>query len=213
MKKTTTASYLAEFDVREKSPVIIGIVLAWLGLNLAFTFLVNLPRAREQGRLQEESVRLSDLVTRRQKEVETLKTERDRVMAGSTDLQKFYQDVLATKAERMIAFQREIRAIAERFKIDVKSINYAAEAAPTKDKIARFGAAMPLTGSYESLREFIETIEKSEQFIIINSIELSSSKEGGVILGLSIAVSTYFLDPEMPDDTAKSTRGRNRRKA
>jgi len=206
-------SLLGEFDVREKSPIIIGVILAWLGLNLAFTFLVNLPRAREQERLQEESSRMSDLLTTRHKEIEHLRVERDRVVAGSTDLHKFYQDILATKADRMIAFQKEIRDIAQRFNIDLKSINYAAEAAPTKDKIARFGAAMPLTGSYESLRDFIETIEKSEQFIIINSIELSNSKEGGVILGLSIAVSTYFLDPEMPDQTGEAVRGRPRRKA
>jgi len=204
---------LAEFDVREKSPILIGITLAWLALNLAFTFLVNVPRAAESARLEEEAARLSNQVTSRQKEIERLRGERTRVVGGSDELQRFYQDVLSTKAERMIAFQKEIRGIAQKFRIDLKSINYAAEAAPTKDKIARFGAAMPLTGSYEGLREFIETIEKSDQFIIINSIELSNSKEGGVILGLSIGLSTYFLAPEMPDreQPAAPARGRARR--
>ena len=154
---------------------------------------------------------MAELITTRQKDIERLRVERTRVVDGSGKLQDFYTDVLATKGERMIAFQKEIRDIAGKFHIDLKSINYAAEAAPTKDKIARFGAAMPLTGSYEGLREFIETIEKSEQFIIINSVELSNSKEGGVILGLSIALSTYFLDPELPDkDAAASGRGRRR---
>jgi Tfp pilus assembly protein PilO len=204
---------MAEFDVREKSPIIIGIILAWLGLNLAFTFVINVPRAREAAMLEEEAARLSGLVTSRQKEIERLRGERDRVVGGSDQLQTFYQDVLSTKGERMIAFQREIRDIAQKFRIDLKSINYAAEAAPTKDKIARFAAAMPLTGSYEGLREFIETIEKSSQFIIINSVELSNSKEGGVILGLSISLSTYFLDPELPDRDQQGTpaRGRARR--
>ena len=201
---------LAEFDVREKTPLILGIILAWLGLNLAFTFLVNLPRASEASRLTEESARMADLITTRQKDIERLKVERTRVVDGSSKLQDFYKVVLATKGERMIAFQKEIRDIAGKFRIDLKSINYAAEAAPTKDKIARFGAAMPLTGSYEGLREFIETIEKSDQFIIINSVELSNSKEGGVILGLSIALSTYFLDPELPDKDAATGRGRRR---
>ncbi len=201
---------LAEFDVREKTPLILGIILAWLGLNLAFTFLVNLPRSGEASRLTEESARMAELITTRQKDIERLRVERTRVVDGSGKLQDFYTDVLATKGERMIAFQKEIRDIAGKFHIDLKSINYAAEAAPTKDKIARFGAAMPLTGSYEGLREFIETIEKSEQFIIINSVELSNSKEGGVILGLSIALSTYFLDPELPDNATPSGRGRRR---
>ena len=201
---------LAEFDVREKTPLILGVILAWLGLNLAFTFLVNLPRSGEASRLTEESARMAELITTRQKDIERLRVERTRVVDGSGKLQDFYTDVLATKGERMIAFQKEIRDIAGKFHIDLKSINYAAEAAPTKDKIARFGAAMPLTGSYEGLREFIETIEKSEQFIIINSVELSNSKEGGVILGLSIALSTYFLDPELPDNATPSGRGRRR---
>ncbi|HKY31442.1 MAG TPA: type 4a pilus biogenesis protein PilO [Candidatus Polarisedimenticolia bacterium] len=197
------------FDVREKSPFIAALILAWLGLNLAFAFVVNVPRASEAVSLAERRDELDVQLAARERDMTKLRDHHGRVQKGSEELQRFYESVLSSKAERMISFQKEIRDIAKQFRIDLKSIAYSTEPAPTKDKIARFSAQMPLTGSYESLREFIETIEKSHQFIIINSIALSNSKEGGVILGLGIQLSTYFLDPEMPDkDEAAAGAGR-----
>ena len=65
--------------------------------------------------------------------------------------------------------------------------------------MTRFGATMPLTGSYESLRQFMDTIERSENFIVIESIQIANSKEGGIILSLLIQLSTYFIDPDLSD--------------
>lgn len=203
-----TRRFLAQFDVREKAGLISAVVLVWLGLNMAFAFTVNLPRGRRVAELDTTLSEASSALARKQQEVEKLREHFDRVVGGRASLDKFYADVLSTKQNRLISFQREIRGIADQFKINVDTISYPRETFP-KDKVTRFSATMPLTGSYENLRQFIDTIEHSENFIVIDAIQLANSKEGGVILGLSIQLSTFFVDPDIQEqDTArKGTRG------
>jgi Tfp pilus assembly protein PilO len=202
--------FLAEFDVREKAGPIAAVILVWLAINLGFAFLVNLPRAREVSALDEQVGHVAGLTKNREDDVARLRQHHDRVMEGNTSLDKFYEDVLSTKNERLIGFQRELREIAKKFNINMETITYPRETYP-KDKVTKFSAVMPLTGSYENLREFIDTIEKSENFIVIESIQLASSKEGGVILSLAISVATYFVDPDMQEPTApQAGKGRGR---
>jgi hypothetical protein len=168
---------------------------------------VNVPRARQAANLGEAATRRGP-AREQGDDVARLREHYTRVMEGRTSLDKFYEDVLSTKQNRLISFQREIRGIAEQFKINVDTITYPRETYP-KDKVTKFSATMPLTGSYENLREFIDTIEHSENFIVIEGIQLANSKEGGVILGLSIQLSTFFVDPDIQDQeqAGKGKRG------
>jgi hypothetical protein len=197
--------FIADFDVREKSPIIAVAILAWLGLNLAFSFAVNVPRGREAASLADEVQNLSRQIQKATGDIDRLRPEHARVLRGRSNLEVFYDEVLSTKQERLISFQREIREIAQKFNINMEAISYPRET--LANKVTKLGAAMPLTGSYENLRAFLDTIERSENFIIIESIQLSSSKEGGVILSLTIGLSTYFVDPDAPEKLQSSSAG------
>ncbi len=196
---------LAEFDVRERTPVIVVVILVWLAVNLAFAFLVNLPRARQAEEIQRALDRAAELLASRDDDVTRLREQHQRVMSGRSTLDNFYDDVLSTKQERFISFQSEIREIARRFNVNMESVSYPRESFP-RDKVIRFGASMPLTGSYENLRQFVDTIERSSNFIVIDSIQLTSAKEGGVILSLLIKLSTYFIDPDLTETTQAGER-------
>lgn len=198
-----------DFDVREKAPAIAVIIVLWLGANLAFAFLVNVPRAAAAAGLEEQALQVEAQTTSRASEVERLRQHHRRVLEGSDNLNQFYSEVLSTKSERFISFQREVRDIAAKYNINVDAISYPRESFP-KDKVTKLSAVMPLTGSYESLREFIHTIEKSPSFIVIESIQLANSKEGGVILGLNITLSTYFVDPDLQEEAPQPVRRASR---
>ena len=193
---------LADFDVREKMGVIVVIIVAWLGLNLAVAFFINIPRAQKVAALDEAVVRAAAALSTRTNDVTRLREHHARVLAGRLSLEVFYSEILSTKQERLISFQREIRDVAMKFKINLETIGYRREPFP-EDRVAKFSATMPLTGSYENLREFVDTIERSENFIVIDSIQLTSSKEGGVILSLLIQLSTYFLDEDIKADESR----------
>ncbi|HEY3175312.1 MAG TPA: type 4a pilus biogenesis protein PilO [Candidatus Polarisedimenticolia bacterium] len=193
-----TRKYLADFDVREKAGPITVLILVWLGLNLAFAFVVNVPRGRRVTSLDEAVAEAGSALSRKEQEVGRLRDHFNRVIEGRASLDRFYGEVLSTKRERLISFQREIREIARQFNISVETITYPRESYP-KDKVTKFSATMPLTGSYENLRQFIDTIERNPNFIVVEQIELTNSKEGGIILSLAIQLSTYFLDPDQSD--------------
>jgi Tfp pilus assembly protein PilO len=184
------------FDIREKAGVFIALILVWLGANLAFAFLVNLPRAEQAGAIRREQETFQERLSKRKEKVEALRADYNRVTGGNQSLQTFFDDVLSTKRERMIPIQREIRDIARKYNINPESISYARQIYD-KDRIVKFSAILPLTGPYESLRSFISALERSQNFIIIESVALTDSKEGGVILSLNISVATYFFDPDV----------------
>lgn len=195
--------FIADFDVREKAPIIAVVILAWLGLNLAFAFAVNIPRATEVATLSDDVQNMSREIQKKTADIDRLRPQHGRVLRGRSNLEVFYNDVLSTKQERLINFQRELREIAQKYNINMEAISYPRET--LANKVTKLSAAMPLAGSYENLRSFLETIERSENFIVIESIQLSNSKEGGVILSLTIVLSTYFVDPDAPEKTLLQT--------
>lgn len=186
------------FDVREKSGTLSIVVLVWLGLNLAIALLVNAPRAKEVTLKDEQALRVASQIANKTDDVERLRDEYARITSGNTGLDNFYDVVLSTKQLRLVSFQRELREIAKQFNINFESVNYNRENF-AKEKVAKFDAMTPLSGSYANLREFVERIERSENFIVIEQIQLANSKEGGIILSLGINLATYFVDPEIPE--------------
>jgi Tfp pilus assembly protein PilO len=200
--------FITDFDVRERSTAIAAATLVWLGLNLAFAFLVNVPRGQRVSSLTEAVADAGSSLVKKEHEVGLLREHYSRVMEGRTSLDRFYSEVLSTKQERLVSFQKEIRDIAREFNINVETITYPRESY-AKDKVTKFSATMPLTGSYESLRQFIDRIERSDHFIVVDGIQLANSKEGGIILSLAIQLSTYFIDPDLmeQDQAGKGNQG------
>jgi len=187
---------IADFDVREKAGALSVVTIAWLTINLVFAFVVNVPRSNRVAFLNDQVMHIAGQTASKARDVDKLRPQHARVVEGNTSLDHFYDDVLSTKEKRLIGFQREIREIAGKYNINMESISYPRETYP-KDKVTKLSAVMPLTGSYEGLRSFIDTIEKSENFILIEAIQLTNSREGGVILSLNIMLSTYFVDPDI----------------
>jgi len=184
------------FDIRHKTPLLVAVAAAWFAAALGFALLINLPRTEQAASMKESLDAFEAMAASRGKKVGLLRGEFDRVLDGERSLETFYRDVLSTKQERMTPVQRELRSIASKFGIKPESISYAKEIFE-EDRIVRFSASLPLNGSYESLRAFIDAIENSANFITIQSIQLADSKEGGVILSLNINVATYFFDPDV----------------
>ncbi len=135
-------------------------------------------------------------VDRRRAHLTELTMARDELSEHMRHLGLFFDEVLSGQAERMVAVQREIREIAVRHKVSPESIGYSHYQAQEGTDFIRFSATFPLQANYESLRAFIRDIEHSRNFLVIDSVDLTSSKEGGVMLALSITVSTVFRDPD-----------------
>ncbi len=162
-----------------------------LVLNLGFYLLLNLPRQRAleaaRGNQDEVHKTLHATMQRRDAMRELIR----RYDEESVRLDEFFEKRLGTQAERMTTVQKEIRSIATEFRIDPEAIDYNTAAVEGTD-LTQFQITIPLVGGYPNLRQFIDRIESSEHLFIIDSVELSGSKEGGAMLSLTIKISTYF---------------------
>jgi Tfp pilus assembly protein PilO len=187
---------LKRFDIREER-VKVAIILGVLAVvNLALYVTLNLPRVHRQA---VEERRVSDLtqnlaeVSRR---VALMKDLDQRFETEKSKVDTFYNDVLGTKDRRMIQIQREVRAIAASLGMDPETIAYQPE---ILDKVGliSFNINVPLAGDYRNLRQFINKIERSQNFLIVESVSLGGAKDGGALLDLNIRLSTYFGAPEV----------------
>ena len=54
---------------------------------------------------------------------------------------------------------------------------------------------VPLQGNYASLRAFLQAVEDSEKFLLVERVALAEARQGGVMLELNITLATYFDAP------------------
>ncbi len=196
------------FDIREERyrvATALGILAA---LNLVLYLVLNLPRMHRESlearRVDAVTQDLSGLSRR----VGLMKDLDLRFGTESRKIDTFFNDVLGTKESRMIQIQREVRSIAGSFGLDPETINYQRE---LLDKVAlvRFQINVPLVGDYRNLRQFINKIENSQNFLMIDGVSLGGAKDGGALLDLNIQLSTYFKSSEIaPPPPAKATPGK-----
>jgi Tfp pilus assembly protein PilO len=183
-------------DLREARGTVVLVVVLGLGLNLAALFLMNVPLDRTLAKSREEVAGLMERVEGRRRDVAALNAGVERIRSQVTGLERFFDETLAAKSERMVAVQRELRAIAERHSIRPETVSYFNAPADKTRNMVRFGATFPLRGSYEALRSFMRDVEHSPHFLIIDSVDLTNAREGGALLALDISVSTIFHDPD-----------------
>ena len=201
-------SRIRSFDIRAERYRVAAFLGILASLNLVLYLALNLPRmhreAVEAKRVGAVTQDLSSLSRR----VGLMKDLDSRYGTESRKIDTFFNDVLGTKEARMIQIQREVRSIAGSFGLDPETINYQKE---LLDKVAlvKFQINVPLVGDYRNLRQFINKIENSENFLIIDSVSLGGAKDGGALLDLNIQLSTYFKSPEVaPPPPAKAAPGK-----
>ncbi len=62
--------------------------------------------------------------------------------------------------------------------------------------LTRFEITMVLEGDYPGVRQFLQDVELSDQFIVIDNITLVEGTEPGADLVLTIVLSTYFRNAD-----------------
>ena len=54
---------------------------------------------------------------------------------------------------------------------------------------------VPLAGGYTNLRKFIQSVESSDNFLVIERVALGTGKTADVV-ELNITLATYFIAPD-----------------
>lgn len=185
-----------KFDVRESAGMIALALGGLLVANAVFAVLVLRPRAERYEKLDVDSVPQLKDVAERRRLVESDEAYFSALRKAQEDLKTLRQDVLSTREDRMIETQLELARLAREFGVDLEEVRYENEI--LKDEgIDRFGMVVPLKGGYRALRKFIQAVEASKSFLVIEKIVLDSGKNTGGPLDLKITLATYFDVPEL----------------
>ena len=173
-----------------------AVVLGLAGLvvvNLAVLLFVNWPRLAQAKNADQTKEMLAAQVERAEQQVLDLRAKVERLETNKTALDEFFNKDLSSKRERLVAIQREIARIAETFQVGLSQLSFDHEGVP-RTNLVRLAVTIPLTGGYNNLRQFVQNVERSDIFLIIESIQLQESERGGALLNLNIRLVSYFID-------------------
>lgn len=184
------------FDLRQDLWRVVAILGVLLLLNIGFYLFLNLPRLRALADLTSGRDAVRGTLIEISRGCQAMQDLVARYDDETTRLDHFYAERLGTQMERMTRIQQAIRAVAAEFRIDPESIDYDT-AEVEKSDLTRFQITIPLVGGYPNLRHFINRVETAPYLAIIDSVELSGSREGGAMLSLTIRISTYFRAPDL----------------
>ena len=188
----------ARFDVRTAAP---RIALALGGLvlvNVALSALLVRPKVTEYRQLTSASSPHLDAVKKREKEVEAREAYAASLVKARDDMKRLAVDVLSTRQRRMVGVQLEQSKLAREFGIAWNQVHYENEIT-SNGALDRFGIVMPLNGGYKNLRKFIQAVESSENFLVIERVALGEGKSADVV-ELNITLATYFIAPDADVD-------------
>ena len=192
-------------DIRQLGPKLIATLAIGVAVNLAFWFFAVRPQVREYGILVGDKEPLV-LLEQRQNVVEAAEGYLNALRQAQTDLKTLRIEVLSTRQRRMVDVQRELAQLCKQFNIDLDGVRYENEILEAEE-LERFGMVVPLEGGYRNLRKFLQAVESSPRFLLVEQVELGQSQEGGGKLELSITLATYF---DAPDEILPGRRGAGR---
>jgi Tfp pilus assembly protein PilO len=188
------AGRLPRLDIRRGGRRIVMLLGALVVLNAAFYVGLVQPQVREYQSLTEAREPLGRL-SERQQQVETHEAFRQAVGQAESDLRDLRESILSTRDLRLVDVQEELERLCAQFGIDLNSVGYDNDLL-LDEELDRFVMKVPLEGNYASLRKFLQAVEDSEEFLVVERVSLARGKEGGRTLSLSINLATYFVAPE-----------------
>lgn len=185
------------------------VLLAILGLLLAAnTFFFFTYRIQYEKRLRDLDDRREQSETRLTQARSARLAAEGRVAAYRRirrDVEDVYTQQWATEAERLTALIREVKRLAAASQLPSRSYSFVREGRAGAGEGAKVGAevvgiSFSVHGNYRQVRRLINLLELSRQFVIIDSIALSSSDNDN--LTLTLHLKTLFRDT----DTAAGNR-------
>lgn len=181
-----------EFYQRHK-PLVLA-AMALLLVNLVVLVIFTLPKMDAEAfnrnrvrNVQQQHGELQRILNERRQFEQFLQS-------NSGTLRKFYTDILGRRPARITDILAEREEISNQFGIVPTQVRYAFQ--QQEDiPLERFRMSFPLSGTYESFRFFVNTMENSQNFFIIDDIELANQQEETETMNMRIAVTTYFHSP------------------
>ena len=199
------------FDLRQAGGPIRAVLVLWAVVNIAVCVLLVRPAVREYRNLLEGTGPQQQELREQRTEVERREAYLDALVKAEQDLTRLREEVLSTRELRMVEVQLELKALADQFGIDLDSVTFDSELL-RDEELDKLLMVVPLEGGYTNLRRFLQAVESSSKFLVVEGVALGEGKRGASLLQLNISLATYFdVPPELKLRRGKDTERRGRR--
>jgi hypothetical protein len=175
-------------DPRVMMRVLIGVLLA---ANLAMAVVAFKPfggsaddlRA-QQASLQAQLIKLQLNVEANKKKVENVQIAREQ---GDQFLAKYFMD------ERTTSSQIDDELLKDSQSAGIKQLPASFEREPIEgsDSLEMLNVTQGLEGTYENLTKYINLLDKSPRFLIVDGMETTAPLQNGKMLSITIKIRTF----------------------
>jgi Tfp pilus assembly protein PilO len=162
--------------------------LALLATNLATFFSYTLPRRLQERTLVERAAVLREEVQRERRVNEGLRLQAQAVGANIQDMQRFLKQVVAGR-EGLSVILEELESTAREQGLRPERRTYRREELD-KLPLVRFEVTLPVSGTYAQLMGFLDALERSPRFVIVDKVKYQD-REGGAP-DMNVTLSAYF---------------------
>lgn len=168
-------------------PALILVVLN-LGVLSTYRFLLAGQAQIQAGRVERRQARVAELEAERLVLEETATdVKRNRELVD-----RLYKGWLSPESERLTAVIGEVRGLAQAAGVEYSSFSYPDQLLEEEDLVKR-SLVFTVEGTYLELRSFINLIEVSDLFLILESVRLTGGSREGPQVRVSMTVSTLFV--------------------
>ena len=139
--------------------------------------------------LEADQAALEDLVQRAQ------------INRGRVD--EFYSRWVATESERLTQVISEVKNLAQRAGVQSSAFNYPEEDLEDYGLLRR-SIVFSVSGGYNQLRQFVNLVELSDYFLMLEDVRLNESGQGNSTIRVRLKISALFLrqSPVAPAEPA-----------
>lgn len=164
------------------------LVLANLAVLSTYRFLLAGQAQLRTAKLERLGGELADL-ERGRDEVEALLAiaERNQQQVG-----ELYDSWLSTQQKRLTRVLAEVRTLAQRAGVETSGFAYPEEVIEDFELVKR-SIVFSVSGSYRQLRQFINLVELSDQFLILEEVRLSDRGNDTAEVKIDLRIATLFV--------------------
>jgi type IV pilus assembly protein PilO len=188
----------------------------WIWLPALLFFLANataftIYRMGYAGQVQSLEANLEEVDKQLAPQTQKSRVLEQRLQKAKTTevaVRKLYDDVFATRSERLTKVTTEVRSLARKAGLNPRTITYPQERIEDYGLIKR-SWVFSVDGTYVELRQFLNLLELTDSFLTLEAITLSEeTSDEGPELRMSLTISTLFAEEPGSAESAVLARRR-----
>lgn len=171
--------------------IIYAVLLVMIVLNLPLYLIFVRPEIQADAGEQARIEQMREQLARRIRTLDALKGIEARLKESQEKYKTFESDFLFPNDKGTSELLEELDAICSEAGLLRNRVSYRFDPEPAFG-MQRLGITLPIEGNYSNIRNFLNILESTSRFVIIDSMALVSEREGTGIIRLDVSLSTLF---------------------